>query len=213
MLPVLMWISGEHFVLHYVDPRAKSRHLARGPDTSGDSSLEDEDEDDDDEDESYVLVEDKSRYGTWLNGVLIGRDCSMRAQDGDVITIRAPTRHAPNAAATGKIELISLVLRILTKAERLKQERFLILPTHPINDKYDILNTLGEFVSFQHIYTLILDVFSHHFFFFFSFFIHLGAHTNTNAPNTEDSIVLFMKQLNEGQGDMLRSKWFRRRRR
>ena len=93
MLPVLMWISGEHFVLHYVDPRAKNRHRAHGPDTSGDSSLDadeddDDDDDDDDEDESYVLVEDKSRFGTWLNGVLIGRDCSMRAQDGDVITIR-----------------------------------------------------------------------------------------------------------------------------
>lgn len=187
MLPVLMWISGEHFVLHYVDPRAKSRHLARGPDTSGDSSLEDED-DDDDEDESYVLVEDKSRYGTWLNGVLIGRDCSMRAQDGDVITIRAPTRHAPNAAATGKIELISLVLRILTKAERLKQERFLILPSHPINDKYDILNTLGEFVLFlfHHIDSFLTSFLI--IFFFTSHSSYIWVHTPTRMHQTQRTV-------------------------
>ena len=150
-LPVFMWISGVHFIVHYVVPGAAgTKKRAKDDDECEDADFDeddDDDDDDDDEEDPYVEIEDKSRFGTWLNGVLIGQNKKMRAQDGDKITLRAPSRHAESLNHAGKVESFSLTLRLLNKADLNKQLRFLISDTHPINKKYVVLNTIGEFVN------------------------------------------------------------------
>lgn len=153
MSPPLMWISGLHFIIHHVVPASARRKGAGGdprePRDGGKDDEDDEEEEDEDMDEddleSYVEIEDKSRFGTWLNGVLIGNGMRMRAADGDKITLRAPSKHV-TAAHPGRIDTITFVLRVLSQEELTKQKRFLISENHPINKEYSVLNTIGEFV-------------------------------------------------------------------
>lgn len=121
-----LWISSKHFVI-YKD-YSKRAHAGSG----GDDDMDVED----------TRIEDISTHGTWLNGALIGKGNTMSLTDGDQIGLRIPRR---DGRAPRDHNTITFMFHKLDTMNAHKAKRCSIPDeSHPMCQKYDFLNTLGE---------------------------------------------------------------------
>jgi hypothetical protein len=115
------WISGKHCRLTHDPADSAGRSIAR--------------------------IEDLSTHGTWVNGRRVprGNSAGLIVSTGDQIGFRKPlARSSAGGGATRAGDTYTLVLTMLSDAEREKQARCAIDRANPLRAKYDVLGTLGD---------------------------------------------------------------------